>query len=119
MFDIGVPVIISVCISFILYLFEPSLKNILAAITSVNTVALAVIAILAGFNTSSLALVAIANKEAFQKLYVAGAEPQERNVLKQVITFFAFAVTLSSITRGTEEKIKQTMTKITPNFKKP
>ncbi len=92
LFDIGVPLIFSLLIFVFLYFFEPSNKNILKALSSINDLSLEVIAILTGFNTTSLIFIGTANKDVLQELYVAGQEPRRKSVLKQLITFYAFSI---------------------------
>lgn len=91
-FDISIPVIISLIIFLTLFFLEPSNKSILKSISNVNSIALSIIAISAGLNTACLTLVATAQPETLKKLYTAGKKPEDRNILKQVITFFAFSI---------------------------
>ncbi|WP_279620600.1 hypothetical protein NQ126_010010 [Priestia megaterium] len=91
-FDISIPVVISLIIFVILFFFEPSNSSILKSISNVNAIALSIIAISAGLNTACLTLVATAQQETLKKLYNSGENPEERNILKQVITFFAFSI---------------------------
>lgn len=94
LFDIIVPVIISLIIFLILFFLEPSNKSIFKSISNVNAIALSIIAISAGLNTACLTLVATAQQDTLKKLYTSGENPKDKNILKQVITFFAFSILL-------------------------
>lgn len=92
LFDMGVPLLISLFLFLLLYLFQPSNNKIIATLIDFNNVSLYVITILVGFNTTSLSLIATANRESLQKLYVAGQESKDRSILKQLITFYAYTI---------------------------
>ncbi|GIP61929.1 hypothetical protein J32TS6_04840 [Virgibacillus pantothenticus] len=81
---LGIPVIISIIIFCYLGFFEESNTTLLSHIVEMNQVALTVIAILAGFNTTSLSIIAASNNK---KLSISND-----GVLRQLTTFFSFAI---------------------------
>ncbi|MBE7148916.1 hypothetical protein MN093_14415 [Bacillus mycoides] len=88
-FDIVIPVIISLLIFVSLAFLEPSNKQFLLNIKEVNNTSMAIMAILAGFNTTSLAIIATAGGSALGHLYQLKIK---NNIVNQIITFFTFAI---------------------------
>lgn len=96
-FDGVMPVIISLTFFIIISLVNVSNTEILNVINDINTIALSVMTILAGFNTTSLAIIASTNRELLQQLFDVKTEKSHSNILKQVVTFFTFAIMLQIV----------------------
>ena len=88
---LGIPIIISIIIFSYLGFFEESNVNLLNHIVEMNQIALTVIAILAGFNTTSLSIIAASNNKKINKLSEGIATS---SVLRQLVTFFSFAIVI-------------------------
>lgn len=97
------PMGISLILFTFFYFFEPSTTNILNSILDINNISLAVIAILAGFNTTSLAIIASSNKEVLKNIFNRKSNDGKSNILEQTVSFFTFAILfqISTLVIGT------------------
>lgn len=89
---IGIPLILSFIIFTYFYFFELSNTQLLNYIIEMNQMSLTVIAILAGFNTTSLSIIAASNNEILVFLKKNNFQNNRDSVLKQLVTFFTFAI---------------------------
>lgn len=89
-FDFLVPLLLASIIIIPLTIIEHSNGLLFELIREFNTIALTIISILAGFNTSCLAIIVSTNKESLGKLFKI--KQSKDNILQQVVTFFGYAV---------------------------
>ncbi len=94
---ITTPLVVSAIIFFYFYFFEDSNLKLLNYILELNSDALSVIAILAGFNTTSLAIIAASNNEVLRFLRSKKLKNGSGTILKQLISFFSFAILIQLI----------------------
>ncbi|WP_227397365.1 hypothetical protein [Jeotgalibacillus aurantiacus] len=94
---ITTPLVVSTVIFIYFYLFEDSNLKLLNYILELNSDALSVIAILAGFNTTSLAIIAASNNEVLRFLRSKKLKNNSGTILKQLISFFSFAILIQLI----------------------
>lgn len=94
---LGIPIIVSVLVFVYLGIFVSSNKSLLSHIMELNQSSLTVIAILAGFNTTSLAIIAASNNKVLQFLKRHKLKDSNDTVLKQLVSFFSFAILLQLI----------------------
>lgn len=92
---LGVPLVISILIFICLAVFEQSNTVLLEYIVEINKVSLNVIAILAGFNTTSLSIIAANNNKTLSNL--GNDENEKKEIVRQLVTFFAFAIVIQLI----------------------
>lgn len=88
---ISIPIVISMITFCYLGFFEDSNTTLLDYIVEMNHISLTVIAILAGFNTTSLSIIAASNN---RKLNNASEKLKPSGVLRQLVTFFSFAIVM-------------------------
>jgi len=92
--DVAIPITISIIVFLIVGWFSKSTGDIVKVFNDIITNALAVMAILAGFNTACLAVIASTSRETLHNLIDSVPEDDERDVsiLKRIITFFSYAI---------------------------
>lgn len=93
-FYIILPLLLSTIVFIFIGFFEPYNMGILNSILDINQTSLTVIAILAGFNTTSLSIIAASNNKVLRYLQNVKLKKDSENgsVLKQIISFFSFAI---------------------------
>jgi hypothetical protein len=89
------PFVISTLIFISIGLLEDSNINLMKSILDINQLSLTVMAILAGFNTTSLSIIAASNIKILRYLKNVKLENEEQgneSALKQIVSFFSFAI---------------------------
>lgn len=94
---LGIPILASVLVFIYFWFFEKSNSNLLSYIMEMNQSSLTVVAILAGFNTTSLSIIAASNNEVLKFLKKHKSKGSEDSLLKQLVSFFSFAILLQLI----------------------
>lgn len=94
---IGLPLVASILVFIYFWFFEKSNINLLGYIMEMNQSSLTVVAILAGFNTTSLSIIAASNNKVLKFLKQHKVNGGEETVLKQLVSFFSFAILLQLI----------------------
>ncbi|ALC92049.1 hypothetical protein AM500_21315 [Bacillus sp. FJAT-18017] len=92
-----IPIIVACAIFVYFFIFEKSNKDLMNYIMDMNKDTLSVIAILAGFNTTSLSIIAASNNRVLSFLKKHTGSNENDNVLKQLISFFSFAIIIQLI----------------------
>lgn len=93
----GVPTILSFLVFIYFYFFENSNVQLLEYILDMNNSSITVIAILAGFNTTSLSIIAAGNNKILNFLKRKKLENSSDSILKQLVSFFSFAILVQLI----------------------
>ncbi|MEK9196855.1 hypothetical protein [Ureibacillus sp. FSL E2-3493] len=130
LFDIATPVALSFILIFLLYTIMPSARDLLNSIHNINNTVITIIAILAGFNSASLAIIAASSKLINTKLF----DTKEVNSVKEtfmqkiktllfnnpsykeleaIVSFFAYAVICQLLILIISLFINVTLTSIT------
>lgn len=91
---LGLPLAASILVFIYFWFFEKSNINLLGYIMEMNQSSLTVVAILAGFNTTSLSIIAASNNKVLKYLKKHKVNGGEETVLKQLVSFFSFAILL-------------------------
>lgn len=100
-FDKSVPFILSTVVVLLSSLFIDSYSNFLGLLKDFNNTSLAVIAIIAGFNTASLSVIAASNFSVLGKLFGSDRvedncnddnNKEQTNLLRQTVSFFGYAI---------------------------
>lgn len=92
-FDLGLPVIISIILFVIVGLFALSTSDIIKIFTDIISSSLSVLAILAGFNTTCLAVIASTNHETLKKLINKRDNTDaDSSILYKIAVFFSYAI---------------------------
>ncbi|MFC5587532.1 hypothetical protein ACFPRA_01245 [Sporosarcina soli] len=94
---LGIPIIASILVFIYFWFFEKSNSNLLSYIMEMNQNSLTVVAILAGFNTTSLSIIAASNNKVLKFLKQHKLKDSEDTVLKQLVSFFSFAILVQLI----------------------
>lgn len=94
---IGIPIVCSIIIFAFYWFFGNSNSELLSRIMEMNRDSLTVIAILAGFNTTSLSIIAASNNNVLKFLKRHDLPDSEDTLLKQLVSFFSFAILLQLI----------------------
>ena len=94
---LGIPLVASVLVFVYFWFFEKSNSNLLGYIMEMNQSSLTVVAILAGFNTTSLSIIASSNNKVLKFLKQHKLKDSEDTVLKQLVSFFSFAILVQLI----------------------
>lgn len=94
---LGIPLITSLLVFVYFGFFEKSNNNLLMYIMEMNQSSLSVIAILAGFNTTSLSIIAASNNKVIKFLKKHKTPNNEETILKQLVSFFSFAILIQLI----------------------
>lgn len=94
---LGLPLMASILVFIYFWFFEKSNSNLLGYIMEMNQSSLTVVAILAGFNTTSLSIIAASNNKVLKYLKQHKVNGSEETVLKQLVSFFSFAILLQLI----------------------
>lgn len=92
---LGLPFIISLSVFVLFAFFEQSNTKILEYIMEINNISLNVVAILAGFNTTSLSIIAAGNNKVFKEYRISN---EVGGVVEQLIVFFSFSILLQLVT---------------------
>ncbi|MBO2945773.1 hypothetical protein JJQ72_17480 [Paenibacillus sp. F411] len=90
-FDVGVPVVLSVALFATIGTLSKSNTEIIKIFTDIITGSLSVMAILAGFNTTCLAIIASTNQDTLSKL-IKESEQDDESILHKIVTFFSYAI---------------------------
>lgn len=93
----GIPIVAAVLVFVYFWFFERSNIDLLGSIMEMNQSSLTVVAILAGFNTTSLSIIAASNNKVLNYLKQHKVNGKEETVLKQLVSFFSFAILLQLI----------------------
>lgn len=91
---LAIPIISSIFIFAFYWFFGNSNADLLNRIMEMNRDSLTVIAILAGFNTTSLSIIAASNNNVLKFLRQHKLPDSEDTLLKQLVSFFSFAILL-------------------------
>ncbi|ALS73921.1 hypothetical protein AUC31_01050 [Planococcus rifietoensis] len=94
---LGIPIIASIIVFSTFLLIDISNAELLRIVIDMNSDALTVIAILAGFNTTSLAIIAASNSSVLKFLRQHTVENGDGTLLKQLVSFFSFAILIQLI----------------------
>ncbi|SEM79603.1 hypothetical protein SAMN04489762_1058 [Terribacillus saccharophilus] len=90
-----VPIAISTLLFVLMAILEEKNTTIYNSILDINNVSVNVIAILAGFNTTCLSIIAASNNKVLKfltKKKLEGSSDQGGTVLKQIVVFFSFSI---------------------------
>lgn len=98
---LGMPLTASILVFIYFWFFEKSNTQLLSYIMDMNQSSLTVIAILAGFNTTSLSIIAASNNKVLKYLKKNKIENSDDTILKQLVSFFSFAILLQLIVLAT------------------
>lgn len=113
-FDILVPFILATLIFIVFFFTNSTAKEVLEIILQINQSSINIMAILAGFNTASVAVIASTNrgvlkrlhetdiesikvekrKNIFARIYRVLIDQKDENILKVTITFFSYAIAI-------------------------
>lgn len=96
-FDIGLPFAISAIIFVSAYFLIRSNQNLLDIVKDLNSVSLSIMSILAGFNTTSLAVIASTQQKTLFRLFEKNGQKNDKNILEQLLTFFSYSIIIQLI----------------------
>lgn len=94
---VGIPIIASIIVFGSFMLIDISNTELLKIVIDMNSNALTIIAILAGFNTTSLAIIAASNSSVLKFLRQHTVVKGNATLLKQLVSFFSFAILIQLI----------------------